>query len=520
ASAQTRICTYNVLNFPGSTGPERIPHFQTVLNEIQPDLLVCQEMLDNSGAQQFFEGVLDTSVFDRAGWVTQGLSEYMLYYKQDLFELVDIHTILTDLRNWEIYELSYLGGGARPNLFIATSHLKASQGADNEYRRLIECEALLDWLVINPVAGNNLLLCGDFNFYYSNEPGYQALLADSQFVDPIDTPGYWHDSSIYAAVHTQSPRVTQFGGGATGGMDDRFDFALVTPQLIDGADWEYVAGSYTSFGNDGQHFNQAINNPPNQIVPQDVADALHDATDHLPVYLDITYVEASPLQIALTPVNPPVQIPASGGNLIFDLFVENVSLSPQDYDAWLEIAYESGSPSTVVMRAFTNYQPGWTIDRPGMWYPISSTYAAGDYTFTGKVGEHPSYAWDQDGFPFVKLGGDFAADFVPFPVHGAPNPFEAAFDRGIMIPETPEVLVYPNPFNPTTTISFNLAVKQHIDLDIYDVSGRRVAELVEGWRDAGSHAVTFDGSNLASGIYLYRMVAGHLSTTGKLVLMK
>ena len=174
-SAQVRICTYNVLNFPGSTGPERIAHFQTVLDEVQPDLLVCQEMLDNSGAQQFFEGVLDTSIFDRAAWVTQGNSEYMLYYKQDLFILVDIYTVLTDLRNWEIYELEYTGGGTRPNLFIATNHLKASQGPDNEYRRLIECEALIDWLDLNPLEGNNLLLGGDFNFYDSDEPGYQAL---------------------------------------------------------------------------------------------------------------------------------------------------------------------------------------------------------------------------------------------------------------------------------------------------------------------------------------------------------
>jgi endonuclease/exonuclease/phosphatase family metal-dependent hydrolase len=524
--AQIRLCTYNVLNFPGSTGTARIPDFQTVLDEIQPDLLVCQEMTGDAGAQQFFEGVLDTTVYARAGWVTQGISEYMLYYKQDLFDLVAVHTVLTDLRNWEIYELAYIGGGTRPNLFVATSHLKASQGADNENRRLIECQALLDWLTLNPVAGNNVLACGDFNFYYSDEPGYQALLADSTFMDPINTPGYWHDASAYAGVHTQSTRLTSVGGGASGGMDDRFDFLLTTPQFFDGADWEYVSGSYTPYGNDGLHFNQSINSPPNQAVPQYVADALYNATDHLPLYLDIDYVSSSPLEIVLTPQNPPIQIPASGGNLIFDVFVENVSTSPQDFDAWLEISYEGGTPNTVVLRNFTDFQPGWTIDRPGMWYPIDAGYAAGNYLFAGKVGVHPDEAWDEDGFPFVKLGSNFAADFVPYPVDEAPNPFDRV-STGELSPEDEYAAAnftlqnaHPNPFNPETVISFQLSACSRVSLEVYNVSGRRVADLINGWRDAGTHEVTFDGSGLPSGVYIYRLTAGKYTASGKMVLMK
>jgi hypothetical protein len=57
-------------------------------------------------------------------------------------------------------------------------------------------------------------------------------------------------------------------------------------------------------------------------------------------------------------------------------------------------------------------------------------------------------------------------------------------------------------------------------LKIYDVSGRKVADLVNGWREAGSHAVTFDGSALASGVYLYRIEAGDYSAVSKMVLMK
>ena len=59
-----------------------------------------------------------------------------------------------------------------------------------------------------------------------------------------------------------------------------------------------------------------------------------------------------------------------------------------------------------------------------------------------------------------------------------------------------------------------------VNLAVYDVQGRLVSELVNGWRDAGIHEVTFDGSGLASGIYLYRIEAGEYSAVGKMVLVR
>jgi len=78
----------------------------------------------------------------------------------------------------------------------------------------------------------------------------------------------------------------------------------------------------------------------------------------------------------------------------------------------------------------------------------------------------------------------------------------------------------PNPFNPETTISFALPEASQVTLSVYDVQGHQVAELVNGWRNAGSHDVAFNGRNLASGIYVYRLAAGATVATGKIVLMK
>ena len=79
---------------------------------------------------------------------------------------------------------------------------------------------------------------------------------------------------------------------------------------------------------------------------------------------------------------------------------------------------------------------------------------------------------------------------------------------------------YPNPFNPRTTISFTLASETHVTLDVFDVTGRRVAALVDEVKGAGRHAIDFDASSLASGVYFYRLNAGGLVQQKKMVLLK
>jgi hypothetical protein len=79
---------------------------------------------------------------------------------------------------------------------------------------------------------------------------------------------------------------------------------------------------------------------------------------------------------------------------------------------------------------------------------------------------------------------------------------------------------YPNPSNPSTIISYDLPQKEHVTLVIYDVLGRQVKNLVDNYQEPGKYKVTFNGSNLSSGIYFYRLQAGTFTETKKLVLMK
>ncbi len=80
--------------------------------------------------------------------------------------------------------------------------------------------------------------------------------------------------------------------------------------------------------------------------------------------------------------------------------------------------------------------------------------------------------------------------------------------------------IHPNPFNPLTTISYQLATYSFTSLTVYNTFGRQVAVLVNGWRDAGTYELTFNGSWLASGIYVICLKAEGNSITRKIVLMK
>ncbi len=229
--------------------------------------------------------------------------------------------------------------------------------------------------------------------------------------------------------------------------------------------------------------------------------------------VDLTYVSGSP-------------VPPSGGNVYYEIYVENTGTSPVSFTGWLDLAYEGGTPTLIAQRSFTGFQPGWTINRPDMYFPVPASYAAGNYTFSCKVGVYPDVVWAQDSFPFVKSGDADGSVFIPFlPDEPFPDPFAVITGAGeeSLVTAPDEFRLegnYPNPFNPTTTIAFSLPQATHVKLTVYNVNGQEVATLVDGQRDAGVHEVTFDASQLASGIYFTRIEAGDFTAVRKMVLMK
>jgi hypothetical protein len=79
---------------------------------------------------------------------------------------------------------------------------------------------------------------------------------------------------------------------------------------------------------------------------------------------------------------------------------------------------------------------------------------------------------------------------------------------------------YPNPFNPRTIIEFELMASQLVRLEVFDVTGRTVDSLLNGWTEAGRHEVVFDGTALATGVYFYRLSYRDGFATKKMLLLK
>jgi hypothetical protein len=79
---------------------------------------------------------------------------------------------------------------------------------------------------------------------------------------------------------------------------------------------------------------------------------------------------------------------------------------------------------------------------------------------------------------------------------------------------------FPNPFNPSITIGYGLPQRSYVSLAVYNTLGQQVTVLQNGEQEAGYHDVKFDGSNLPSGVYFYRLQAGSYVETRKLCLVR
>jgi hypothetical protein len=79
---------------------------------------------------------------------------------------------------------------------------------------------------------------------------------------------------------------------------------------------------------------------------------------------------------------------------------------------------------------------------------------------------------------------------------------------------------YPNPFNPVTLIKYQLPIKSSVSLKIFDILGKEIETLVNEVKDAGYYQVSFDASNLSSGIYLYTLQTENYFTSKKMILLK
>jgi len=557
--------TYNILNYEDEN--DREDDYALIIDFTQPDLIVAQEIIGQTGYSHFQSDVLD--VVNPNGWSSAPFTnqtaqqDIALYYKHDIFTFVSTSVVYTaqssgtrDVIQWVmLHNLS----GLEFNIYGV--HLKASSGSSNANQRLQETTILRNHL--NELAANFFIVAGDFNIYSNNsssEPAFDMLTGASdnnngRLFDPIDRIGHWHNNSSYSDVHTQSPRTSSFGGGANGGMDDRFDWLFVSQSILDEtSSMYYVDETYCAFGNDGNHFNDAINDGTNNSVSVQMADALHDASDHLPVYMDVWFDDLTY---------------ADQGIVITEVMANPASVS-DSYGEWFEIL--NTTDSTIDMH-------GWSIKDldsdehqllsdettililPGEYFifakngdqsqngGVNVDYVYNGYSLSnsddeivlldnsGAIVDEVHYS---NGWPFSSgaamemhnplednsLIENWYASTISYGNGdtGSPGiPFDGTLDieKVLLNPSNFDLVsLYPNPFNPKVTIQVKVYEKGTLNIEVFNLSGQRVKTLINGIFRAGSYSFNWDSSRSPSGMYFFKLTNGERVVVRKALFLK
>jgi hypothetical protein len=355
ATAQLRIVTYNTATGQNPGTQTARPETATVLQAIgvelvggiaKPiDVLILQEQFTMQLTTQSFVDMLNSiygeGVYARSslnGQTSDSLARagrpglvYNTQTVQLIGELAFGNVGTNDgtdgnpaqqPRSTLRYQLRPVGYDASADFYVYNSHYKSDTGIGNNNRRLVEAQGIrADSDALG--EGTHAIYAGDFNIQSSSQAMYQHLLSagPGQAFDPVNSPGSWNNNANFASLHTQSPAVTsQFSGQTTGGVDDRFDFQLVTGELLDSEGMSYIPGSYRAFGNNGTHgcCNNSIADGTGASPA--VLDALQKASDHLPVVADYQLPAAMGVDFAPVP-----SIVTLGASISFGVTISNIA---------------------------------------------------------------------------------------------------------------------------------------------------------------------------------------------------
>lgn len=332
---------YNIYRFPDNPPANREFILKDILDIYHPDLFMVCELARESGADRILNQALQTPRFNFARAVftptTTDINDplqQMVFYNMDKLILVSQEALPTAVRAINHYSfILNTADAGKDSVFldVFVTHLKSSEGSANEQARLRMIDTFVKALAYIP-SDHHVLLAGDFNFYSAyTEPAYQKILDPLNpvvMLDPIHAPGNWSDNDSFKTIHTQATRISADGfglGGATGGLDDRFDFIMMSQNLQDAAELSYVPGTYKAFGNNGNCFNQRIDHYDcDGVYSLELRKNLYNMSDHLPVVMQLQ-TDRDFLAITTPPAKCLLSLPA--GNIAGTQLVVHIDAS-------------------------------------------------------------------------------------------------------------------------------------------------------------------------------------------------
>ncbi len=330
-------------------------------------------------------------------------------------------------------------------------------------------------------------------------------------------PAGWHRGAFAINVTSGGGSSCPWGAAVSYGYANKPDFVLVCRFGDNWAELRNWTGS--SWGGGGTN-----------IRPSDMNWAG-----------DFSYVEGRISQATLGfPVTGDIQFYVSGNNWdqhgTFDAVPDDVNMTSWNNPTTLN-NYALGPPLPIQLASFVGYFVNsndvtfeWEtiseIKNYGFWIqkrnPVTDVFTTIEESFQPGQGVPSTYKWtyanaviDNTEFYLLQQDNDgLTSRFGPIMLNPTNVPVEAL----------PSVFAlnqnYPNPFNPSTVINYQLAVGNYTTLKVYNIIGKEVATLVNGYQAAGYHQVTFDASHLSNGIYFYKLQSGNNVEVRKLTLMK
>ncbi|MBD3168444.1 MAG: T9SS type A sorting domain-containing protein [candidate division Zixibacteria bacterium] len=221
------------------------------------------------------------------------------------------------------------------------------------------------------------------------------------------------------------------------------------------------------------------------------------------------------VQVDMIPDDPPITIP-KGGSFTFTGILENTTDELQVVDVWVTVRLPNGTVYRPIEEFYDiHLQPYAYVSVPNVSQSIPLFAPVGDYGYLAFCGFYPNVVISEAEFPFTvieSMGKGGANDWT----------LSGWFDeREVNIPLVTELRGnYPNPFNPSTVIDYDISTGGQVKLEVFNLMGQKVETLVDGYQTAGQKSVNWEASQYSSGIYFYRLTTDNYSKTKRMTLLK
>jgi len=221
------------------------------------------------------------------------------------------------------------------------------------------------------------------------------------------------------------------------------------------------------------------------------------------------------VSIEILPDNPPVIVP-QGGDFGFTGSVTNNIEDPQVVDAWtMAVGPQKETYGPFKMLNDVELEPFETRTADFNQH-VPNLAPLGFYTYVAYCGDYPSTAIDSSFFEVEVIAGpSTGTGEVGWVLTGSFSEGETDLPSEFALLSN-----YPNPFNAQTVIQYQLPVSSTVKVEVYNLLGSKVATLMNGEQEAGYKSVTWDASEISSGVYFYKLTAGDYTETRRMMLVK